>query len=339
MSPAPAAAHNEYVRGPSKDQLRAGFKKLWRLEWITLVYQIAAAALVYYVAGSSQAMKTEWLENALATIPVAGVLLTYHSENRKPEQRHPFGHHRYATIAFVAAAFVLALLGTYLGYEALTKLLKRESPSVGGYTAFGFTFWHGWLMIGVMAISAVPPVLLARAKIPVAKLLHDKPLYADADMNRANWMTNGAGMIGLALVAFGFWWGDAAAALIISLDIMRDGWTNVVRSLSDVMDHHPVDLESDKEDPIVAAVHGALRALPFVADERLLMREHGRYLYAEIFIKPNEQMPPVTEASREVRSAVTALEWRLQHVAVEFTDDLAGASAVLTREQLDIEPM
>lgn len=338
MSSAPAATHDDHVLGPSKDELREGFRKLWRLEWITLVYQVAATAIVYYVAGSSQAMKTEWLENALAMIPVAGVLLTYHTENRKPEQRHPFGHHRYATIAFVAAAFVLALLGTYLGYEALTKLLKHESPSIGGYTAFGYTFWHGWLMIGVMALSAIPPVLLARAKLPVARLLHDKPLYADAEMNRANWITNGAGMIGLGLVASGFWWGDAAAALIISLDIMRDGWKNVARSLSDVMDHHPVDLESDKEDPIVAAVHRAVRALPFVAEEGLLMREHGRYLYAEIFIKPNDQMPAVTGASREVRATVTALEWRLQHVVVEFTADLSGASAVLTREQLDIEP-
>lgn len=339
MSPPPAAQHDEHERGPSKDELRAGFRKMWRLEWITLVYQIAAAAIVFYVAGTSQAMKTEWLENALATIPVAGVLLTYHTENRPAEQRHPFGHHRYATIAFVAAAFVLALLGTYLGYEALTKLLKHESPSIGGYTAFGITFWHGWLMIGVMAISAVPPVLLARAKIPVATLLHDKPLYADAEMNRANWITNGAGIIGLGLVASGFWWGDAAAALIISLDIMRDGWTNVARSLSDVMDHHPVDLEHGKEDPIVAAVHRTLRALPFVADERLLMREHGRYLYAEIFIRPNEQMPTVTEANRLVRDAVLALEWRLQHIAVEFTEDIDAAAAVLTREQLDIEPM
>ena len=76
-----------------------------------------------------------------------------------------------------------------------------------------------------------------------------------------------------------------------------------------------------------------------LSDERLLMREHGRYLYAEIFIKPNGHMPPVCVASRTVRVAVTALEWRLQHVVVEFTDDLAGASAVLTREQLDIEPM
>ena len=76
-----------------------------------------------------------------------------------------------------------------------------------------------------------------------------------------------------------------------------------------------------------------------LSDERLVSREPGQYLYAEIFIKRTDHMPPVCATSREVRVAVMALRWRLQHVMVEFTDDLVRASAVLTREQLDIEPM
>ena len=84
-------------------------------------------------------------------------------------------------------------------------------------------------MMGAMTLTAIPPILLGRAKIPVAKLLHDKPLYADADMNRANWLTNGAGVIGLTLVAWGFWWGNSLAALLISVDILRDGLTSVGR--------------------------------------------------------------------------------------------------------------
>jgi divalent metal cation (Fe/Co/Zn/Cd) transporter len=333
---APRPASQGHARGPSKDELRAGFAKMWRLEWITLVYQIGAAALLGFLMGGSQVMKTEWMENALAIIPVAGVFLTCRTENIPPSQRHPFGHHRGGTIAFLAAAFVLAGIGTYLCYDSLMKLIHREYPAIGGYTAFGHTFWHGWLMIAAMFLTAIPPVLLAHAKIPVARLLHDKPLHADAEMNRANWMTNGTGIIGLGLVAWGFWWGDALAALLISLDIMRDGWTNVARSLSDVMDHHPVDLETDEEDSIIADVHRALRGLPFVADQRVLIREHGRYLFAEIFIEPNDPMLPATTATRQVREAVMPLDWRLQHLAVELTDDI-GTADIVTREELEIE--
>ena len=326
------------AENPSKGELKAGFKKMYRLSWLSLAYQIGVTVLVGFTVGNSQAMKTEWIENALAIIPIIGVLLTYNTENRQAEQSHPFGHHRSGTIAFVAAAFTLACVGTYLFYESLMNLIHSEYPSIGGITLFGYTFWHGWLMIGVMTFTAVPPMLLARAKIPVAKLIHDKPLYACADMNRANWLSNGAGVIGLVLVATGFWWGDSLAALVISLDIMRDGYGNVVKSLSDVMDRHPVDLETGRQHPIVGAVESTVRALPFVDDERTLIREHGRYLFAEIFIQPNELMPPATAAGRLVREAVMPLDWRLQHAAIEFTDDLENISAVLTRKQLEIEP-
>lgn len=323
---------------PSTDELKAGFKKMRRLAWLSLVYQIGATVVVGLTAGSSQAMKTEWIENALAIIPITGVLLTYNTENKPPEKPHPFGHHRSGTIAFLAAAFALAGVGTYLFVDSLINLIYQEYPSIGGITLFGYTFWHGWLMIAVMATTAIPQVFLARAKMPVAKLIHDKPLYACADMNHANWITNGAGVIGLGLVAYGFWWGDSLAALIISLDVMRDGYGNVGKSLSDVMDRHPVDLETGRQHPIVDEVSRVLATLPFVADERTLIREHGRYLFAEIFIEPNDQMPPAVIATRQVREAVMELDWRLQHAAVEFTDELDGSAAVLTRIQLEIEP-
>ena len=255
-----SAAPREHLNSPTKQELRDGFAKMIKLEWITIFYQVFAAAIVLSVAGGSQAMRTEWIENVLAIVPPLGVLLTYRSENRPPDSKRPFGYHRYSTIAFVAASFALAIVGTFLCYEAASNLLRGERPSVGGFTIFGYTIWHCWLMIGVMIVTAIPPVLLGRAKIPLAKLLHDKALYADADMNRANWMSNGAGAIGLGLMAFGFWWGDSLAALIISIGIMKDGWTSVMHSLSDVMDHHPTDLETGQQLPIVGDIHKTLKA-------------------------------------------------------------------------------
>ena len=319
---------------PSDSELRAGFTTMSRLAWITLFYQIGAAALIGFFMGGSQAMKTEWLENALAIVPAAAVLLTYRLEDKAPEKRHPFGHHRTATVASMAAAFVLAGVGTFLCFDSAMKLLHHEYPTIGGFSVFGHTIWHGWLMIGVMFVTGVPPILLARAITPVARLLNDKPLHACAEMNRANWLTNGAGMIGLGLVAGGFWWGDSLAALLISLDILRDGWTNVARSLSDVLDHHPVDLATNREDPIVDEVHRVLGALPFVGDARALIREHGRYLHAEIFIQPKDHLPSAPDASREVREAILPLDWRLQHIAVEFTHDVNAAASVPTRSEL-----
>lgn len=324
-------------RGPSKEELRDGFHRMRRLEFIALGYQILVTALLAAFAGASQVIRTEWLENALAIIPICGVLLTYQHENKSPDTKRPFGYHRASTVAFAAAAFALFGVGCFLIFEAASNLLHGERPSIGGFQLFGHTVWLGWILITLMAVTSIPPVILGRMKSPVAVQIHDKALHADAEMNRANWLSNGAGCIGLLLVAFGFWWGDSLAALLISLDIARDGAMAVMRSLSDVMDHHPADIETGQQHPVVKDVYQAVAALPFVASHKTLLREHGRYIFGEVFIQPNGLMPSVTEATRAVREAVLPLDWRLQHIAVEFTENVEDSSKVLTREELEIE--
>jgi divalent metal cation (Fe/Co/Zn/Cd) transporter len=327
-----------WTGGPSAEELRRGFAKMRRLEWLTLAAQGAAAVLAFSVAGNSQVMKTEWLENLLAVVPAAGALLTAGADDRKQDEGRPFGYARAGTIAFVFAAFALTAIGVVLCYESAANLLRREHPSIGGITLFGQTVWRGWIMMAVMILIAIPPVLLARAKKPIARLLHDKPLHEDAEMNRANWLTNGTGVIGLLLVAGGFWWGDSAAALVISLDILRDGFQGVKRSLSDVMDQHPSDIESNEPDPIIGRVREALRRLPFVAEQHVQLREHGRFIFAEIFVRPTGDAPDAVEATRLVREAVMPLDWRLQHAVVELTADVRAAARVPTRRELGLAP-
>ena len=319
---------------PSKEtELKAAFGQMRRLGWIALGYQIAATALLGSLMGGSQSMKTELLENLLGAVPIIGLLIAHRMESKGQDVQRPFGYHRAATITFVAAAFTLAGMGAYLLFDSASVLWRREHPVINNISLLGYTIWMGWLMMGAMAITGIVPVILGRFQAPLAIILHDKPLHACAEMNRANALTNGAGVIGLLLVANGFWWGDAVAALLISFDILHDGWINVARSLSDVMDRSPVDLETNRQCPSIAQVHRAVLALPFVAERCVLMREHGRFFFAEIFIKPNEQMPDVIEATRQVREALLPLDWRLQHVVVEFTDDVHAASQIPAQQE------
>src|SRR5690625_7232234 len=77
-----------------------------------------------------------------------------------------------------------------------SDLLAAEHPPVCLIEVGGVVMWSGWLMIAALAYTAVPPVLLGRAKLPLAKELHDRVLYADADMNKADWMTAAGGIVG-----------------------------------------------------------------------------------------------------------------------------------------------
>jgi hypothetical protein len=51
---------------PAQEQ---ALRKARRLEWVTIAYLLSVGTVMYLVLGSSQAMKTAWLEDLLSLIP------------------------------------------------------------------------------------------------------------------------------------------------------------------------------------------------------------------------------------------------------------------------------
>src|SRR5690606_23346848 len=112
----------------------------------------------------------------------------------------------------LVAGVALLTMGGFLLVDSAIGLVGGEHPPIGTIQIFGATVWMGWLMIAVLSFTVVPPILLGRAKMELARQLHNKVLYADADMNKADWMTAVGSMIGVAGIGIGLWWMDAVAA-------------------------------------------------------------------------------------------------------------------------------
>jgi divalent metal cation (Fe/Co/Zn/Cd) transporter len=144
----------------------------------------------------------------------------------------------------------------------------------------GQHIWLGWLMIGALLYSVVPPFILGRMKQPVAERLHDEVLHTDALMQKADWMTGLAGVAGILGLGFGLWWADALAAGIISLSILKDGITSLRIAAAELVDGTPRALGSSEIAPDAAALVAALEARWPDGDVRL--RESGRYLRAQV---------------------------------------------------------
>jgi hypothetical protein len=94
-------------------------------------------------------------------------------------------------------------------------------------------------------LQRAAPVLLGRAKQRLAAQLHDKVLYTDAEMNKADWATAGAAILGVIGIGAGLWWADAVAAIVISLDIVHDGYGNVRTAVHDLMDRRPTTYDHE----------------------------------------------------------------------------------------------
>lgn len=290
-------------------ELENDLRRARRLEWASLVFMAGIIGLMAWAMGGSQAMRTAWVEDCLSLLPPAFFLLATWMERWRPTAKFPYGFHRAGSLAFFGAALVLVTFGLLLIWSAGASLVKMEHPTIGSMKLFGREIWLGWVMVVVLAVSAIPPVVLGRLKQKLADRLNDKVLVADADMNAADWQTALAGIVGVVGIGYGLWWADAIAALFISASILKDGVSNLQTALAELMDGAPRELRSQKISQHALNLEQEIKKrLP---GSTVSMRETGRYIRAVAHLPSGQQavLPPV--------DALTA-DWRVEGVGYSF---------------------
>lgn len=304
---------------PEKERLYA---KATRLEWITLIYLSSAVFFIYLTMGSSQAMKAAWLEDLLSLTPAAAFLVASRFRNRSPNERFPYGFHRSISIAFLCASVALTLMGIFILLDSAMKLISLEHPSIGTVQPFGKPVWLGWFMLPALLWSAIPAAVLGRIKLPLAAQLHDKVLHADAKMNKADWLTAGAAMVGVIGIGLGFWWADPVAAIVISVDILHDGVVNLRAVIADLMDSRPQSVDHSSIDPLMKRVENELLAMSWVREARVRLREEGHVYFGEAVVVP-AQRDALIENIEEAQEQLRSLDWKLHEIVIMPVAELA----------------
>jgi cation diffusion facilitator family transporter len=289
-----------------------------RLAWLSIVLLASAAALLAATLGQSEAMKTAWVTDVLSVIPPASLLVAMRFELRPPSKRFPFGYVRAIAVSFLVTASVLTIMGLWLFIDAALKLVHQARPPIGTTEMFGRQFWSGWAMMATLGYSMGVGMLLGKLKQPVSRKLHDKVLRSDAEMNRAEWMSEGAAIVGIGLVAFGLWWGDAAAAALISVGVIRDGWINVREVVADLMDESPTVMGEHALEDVPARVRAAAERLDWVRHAAVRLREQGHVLSGDVFVVPRDGIDGATLVERVARASeeLRRVDWRLYSLTV-----------------------
>jgi cobalt-zinc-cadmium efflux system protein len=283
-----------------------------------LIWFASIIVVMGLVTGGSQAMRTAWIEDFLSLLPPILFLVATSIERRPPTRRFPYGFHRTASLAFFAAAAALLAFGAILIYEALATLIRREHPVIGSVRVVGQEVWLGWLMMGALAYSIVPPVILGHLKQRPAETLHDEVLVTDAEMSKANWQTAVAGLLGIMGVARGRWWADAVAAGLISLSILRDGAGALRTAIAELVDGAPRALRSSAVDDEALVLMERARALGPGAHLRL--RETGRIITGVL----------ESDDPRDLDHLTQGLGWRVRRLSWrprEGADEAGGTAA------------
>ena len=270
---------------------------------------------MYAAMGGSQAMQTALIEDVLSLVPPIAFLVASRFRRKGADAEYITGRERAFDVNFLISAVALTGVGLALVYDSLHTLLTATRPVVGAVVVAGHVVWQGWIMMAALAVSAVPPVILGRRKLELARQLQLKPLHTDADVGKADWMTALAGIVGVAGIGFGLWWADAAAALVIAGSVLHDGATNLRGAVRDLHDARPQQLDRSEPDPLPDRLCTRIAALPWVEGCAVRLHEEGLHVSGLVTLHNRTLTAAQVE---QVRAAARAVDWRLDQIDVSI---------------------
>ncbi len=295
-------------------------RKARRLEWLTLAFIASSATVLGLTMGGSQAMRTGFYEDILSTLPAIAFLVCTRIARRKPNKDFPYGFHGVVSIGYLTASLALLGMGAFLLFEAVMKLVAGERTTIGGITVLGHTFWAGWLMFPAIAYTAIPTVFLGRAKAKIAPRIHDKILFADADMMKADWMAGTATAVGVLGVGLGLWWLDPIAAAVVSADIMKDGFKNMGIAISDLMERRPMRTDGSEPEPLPDELRDWVERLDWVESATVRLREVGHLFYGDVFVTVRGEPADLPRKIQRAMEDAKSINWRLHEITITVLD-------------------
>jgi len=308
-----STAHGSAFCPPEEKQV--ALRRADRLSWISIALLASIIVVIGATMGGSEAMKAVWIEDLLSLVPPVAYLIGAHWREKDPTDEFPYGYRRAGLIGYLVAAVALLAFGIYILGEAATTLFSREHPTIGTVGFHGHRIWLGWLMIAALIYSVIPPLILGRYKLPLARELHQKALQTDADLNKGDWLTGIAGVFGILGIGLGYWWADAIAAAVIAVEIVMDGVENLKNSTAQLMNRRPTEVDSKEKDPVLDKVEEALKKLPWIADLRVRLREDGDVITGEVFVVPKSE-ENLMEKMEEATRVSCGVDWRLHDLNV-----------------------
>jgi cation diffusion facilitator family transporter len=228
---------------------------------------LAAAKFVIGVMIGSLALISDALHSL---IDLGATLVTWYAVrvgDKPPDAQHHYGHGKVENVAAFAETALLLLLAGGITVEAVKRLTEGGSPVTFSIIPF--------IVLGTeMAINA----WRARALWKASKEHGSQALAADALHFASDFFGSIPVIVGLILAAYGYAWGDSAAALVVAVAITILALRMGRRTIEALVDTAPA---GDTE-----RVEAALHAVPgIVGLERVRLRKVGPRYFIDIGVQ------------------------------------------------------
>ncbi len=231
-------------------------------------------------------------EAAHSLIDLGATVMTYFAvriSSKPADEEHHYGHGKIESVAALAETALLFVLSGVVLWEGARRLWGGSGHAVEAtLTAFA-----------VIVVSIAVDFFRARLLYRVARETASEALEADALHFGSDMWSSIAVLVGLAGVAYGLPWADAAAAMVVALFVCLAGWRLARRTIETLTDTAPAGA-ADTVRRVAAQVPGV------VAVEGVRVRPAGDKLFVEVVVAVSRALPlgQVEELKGQVAKAI-----------------------------------
>lgn len=204
---------------------------------LATAFSLATMKLVAGLITGSLAVISSAVDSLLDILMSGVNFMAIRHAEQPADDRHPYGHGKFETIASIFQALVIAVSGGWICIEAVNRLQTGSSVDrpLGG--------------IVVMIISLAASLCITRYLRRVAKATDSSALEADALHFAMDVYTNLALLLGLvAMVCFDLPWLDPVMSLLVAAYIMVEAFRLLRHGMRDVLDEQlPATIRSEIE--------------------------------------------------------------------------------------------
>jgi cation diffusion facilitator family transporter len=285
---------------------------------LTSIFASAALTVAKAIVGVLTGSLGLLSEAAHSLIDVVATVMTYFAvrwADAPADEEHQYGHGKIESVAALAETALLFFLSVIVIWEAGKRLLGLEAHTVET------SIWAFVVITGSIAID----FFRARALSKVADATSSQALEADALHFSSDMWSSAAVLAGLAGLALGFAWADAAAALVVALFIIIAGWRLGRRTVEALTDTAPPGIS--------ALIRALVRGVKGVVDiEQLRARQVGPKLFVELSLAASRSLPLDRVATlKEAVVDAIRLEFAEAEIAVTVTPRALDDETVFER--------
>ena len=173
---------------------------------------LAILKIIAGIIGHSSALIADGIHSLSDLLSDGIVLYAAKHADEAPDAEHPYGHKRFETIATLALAVVLAIVGAGIVFDGFNHLVNPHP------------LLHDNLLLAVAALSILSKESLYWYTLRVATAYQSEMLRANAWHHRSDALSSVVVLIGIIGAMNDYFYLDSIAAIIVGLMIISIAW-------------------------------------------------------------------------------------------------------------------